>query len=160
MKGHIRERSPGSFEIRYSWKEGGRRRTATATVRGTRKDAQKELRRRLTALDENRHVDPTRMIVGEWLEMWLASIRAEVSPKTLERYGELTRHYLIPELGGLLQKLTSVNIYEMDHRRSPRRPPRHRAVVLPAYAVEELRRLKHLQAEELLLLGCGRLGRP
>jgi integrase len=112
-QGHIRERSPGSFEIRYSWKDAvtGRRRTATATVCGTRKDAQRELRSRLTALDENRHTDPSRLTVGQWLETWLNSIREEVSPKTHERYGELVRHFLVPELGGLpLQKLTSVSI--------------------------------------------------
>jgi integrase len=112
MKGHIRERS-GAFEIRYSWTDPvtGKRRTATATVHGSRKDAQVELRKRLTALDEGRHVDPSRLTVGEWLRMWLAAIEAEVSPKTHERYGELVRHFLIPELGALtLQRLTSVNI--------------------------------------------------
>jgi integrase len=112
-QGHIRERSPGSFEIRYSWNDAitGKRRTATATIHGTRKEAQKELRSRLTALDENRHVDPTRLTVREWLEMWLSAIQDEISPKTHERYGELVRHFLIPELGSLLlQKLTSVSI--------------------------------------------------
>ena len=46
--GHIRERSPGSFEIRYNLGTDpatGRRKIATATVRGSRKDAEKELRR-------------------------------------------------------------------------------------------------------------------
>src|SRR5271168_5556149 len=48
--GHIRERSPGAFELRYSLgtdSATGKRRMATATVRGTRKDAEKELRRLL-----------------------------------------------------------------------------------------------------------------
>jgi integrase len=113
MKGHIRERSPGSYEIRYSWKDPatGKRKTATATVRGTPKDAQRALRKRLAALDEGRHVDPSRLTVKDWLTMWLATIEAEVSPKTHERYGEYVKHFLIPELGALLlQKLTSVNI--------------------------------------------------
>ena len=52
--GHIRERSPGSLEVRYSLGTDpatGKRRMATATVRGTRKDAEKELRRLLRAVD-------------------------------------------------------------------------------------------------------------
>jgi hypothetical protein len=44
--GHIRERSPGSFEVRYSLGTDpatGKRKIATVTVRGSRKDAEKEL---------------------------------------------------------------------------------------------------------------------
>jgi integrase len=109
-KGHIRARN-GAFEIRYSWREAGRRRTATATVHGTSKDAQRELRKRLTALDEGRHVDASRLTVGDWLTTWLAAIESEVAPKTHERYGEYVTHFLIPELGAIgLQKLTSLAI--------------------------------------------------
>jgi hypothetical protein len=46
--GHIRERSPGSWELRYSLGTDlatGKRRIATTTVRGTRKDANRELLR-------------------------------------------------------------------------------------------------------------------
>jgi hypothetical protein len=53
--GHIRRRSPSSFELRYSLGTNpatGERRIATATVRGTRKDAEKELRRVLEPIQE------------------------------------------------------------------------------------------------------------
>src|SRR5229473_7373442 len=81
----IRERSPGSFELRYSLGTDaatGKRRMANVTVRGTRKDAEKELRRLLRSVDTGEHVDPTRVTVREWLATWLAAIREEVSPKT------------------------------------------------------------------------------
>ena len=68
--GHVRERSPGAFELRYSLgidPASGRRKTATTTVRGSRKDAEKELRRLLHAADTGQHVDPTRMTVRRWL---------------------------------------------------------------------------------------------
>src|SRR5713101_6652358 len=114
MTGHIRERSPGSYELRYTLGTDaatGRRRTATATVRGTRKDAEKELRRLLRSVDTGEHVDPTRMTVREWLATWLAAIREEVSPKTHERYSEIVCNYLSPSLGALsIAKLAPVDI--------------------------------------------------
>jgi integrase len=114
MTGHIRERSPGSCELRYTLGTDaatGRRRTATATVRGTRKDAEKELRRLLRSVDTGEHVDPTRMTVREWLATWLAAIREEVSPKTHERYSEIVCNYLSPSLGALpIAKLAPVDI--------------------------------------------------
>ena len=114
--GHIRERSPGSFELRYELGANsatGKRRTATVTVRGSRKDAEKELRRLLRALDTGEHVDPNRITVREWLATWLDAIRAEVAPRTAERYGEIVNNFLAPALGNLqLSKLAPVHIQD------------------------------------------------
>lgn len=112
--GHIRQRTPGSWELRYSLGTDpatGKRRIATATVRGKRRDAEKELRRLLRTLDLNEHVNPSRMMVREWLTAWLGAIREEVSPKTHERYGEIVDNFLSPELGALpIAKLAPVHI--------------------------------------------------
>lgn len=102
--GHIRERSPNAFEIRYSLgidPATGKRRTATATVRGSRKDADRELRRLLRAVDTGEHVNPNRITVRGWLATWLAAIRAEVAPRTHERYGEIVVNFLTPTLDNL-----------------------------------------------------------
>ena len=114
--GHIHERSEGAFEIRYSLGTDlatGKRRLVTATVHGTRKEAEKELRRLLRALDTGEHVDPTRITVREWLKTWLDAVRAEVAPRTHERYGEIVGNFLIPALGNLqLAKLAPVHLQE------------------------------------------------
>jgi integrase len=114
--GHIRERSQGAFEIRYSLGSDpatGKRKIATATVRGSRKDAEKELRRLLRSLDTGAHVDPNRITVREWLTTWLGAVRSEVAPKTHERYDEIVGHYLVQALGNLqLAKLAPVHIQD------------------------------------------------
>jgi integrase len=114
--GHIRERSSGSFELRYSLGTDpatGKRRIVTATVRGTRKDAEKEMRRLLHVVDIGEHVDPTRMTVREWLTTWLTAVREEVSPKSHERYSEIVRNYLVPAIGALpITRLAPVHIQE------------------------------------------------
>jgi len=113
-RGTIRQRSPGSYRIRYSLGRdpvSGKRRFGTATVRGTRREAEKELIRLLRSVDTGEHVDPNRISVGEWLEAWLRAL--EISPKAKERYGEVVRCYLIPALGQLqLSKLVPVQIQE------------------------------------------------
>jgi hypothetical protein len=112
--GHIRDRSPGSFELRYSLGADpatGRRKIATVTVRGTRKEAEKEMRRLLRAIDTGEHVDPNRLTVREWLKTWLDVIRQEVAPRTAERYGEIVNNRLAPALGNLpLTKLAPVHL--------------------------------------------------
>jgi hypothetical protein len=84
MSGHIRQRSPGSWEIRYSLGTNpatGRRKMATATVRGGRKDAEKELRRLLRSVDAGEHIDPNRITVRDWLTTWITAVRSEVAPQ-------------------------------------------------------------------------------
>jgi integrase len=112
--GHIRERSPGSFELRYSLGTDpatGKRKIATTTVRGTRKDAEKELRRLLRTLDTGEHVDPTRMTVGQWLATWLDTIQQEVATRSHDRYQGIVQDHLIPALGALpIVKLAPAHI--------------------------------------------------
>jgi integrase len=116
MSGHIRQRSPDAWEIRYTLGTDpatGKRRTATATVRGNRKDADRELRRLLRTIDTGEHVDPNRLTVREWLATWLAAVRQEVAPRTAERYGEIVNHFVVPALGNLpLAKLAPVHIQD------------------------------------------------
>jgi integrase len=104
MKGHIRQRSAGSFELRYDFgidPATGKRRVATVTVRGDRKAAEKELRRLLRTVDDGSHVDPSHITVREWLQTWLETVRSEITPKTAERYGEICRNFLMPALGNM-----------------------------------------------------------
>src|SRR5262249_11849960 len=114
--GHIRQRSAGSFEIRYSLGTDpatGKRRMATTTVKGNRRAAEKELRRLLRTLDTGEHVDPSAMTVREWLTTWLDAVHAEVAPKSHERYSEIVRHFLLPALGNLpLAKLAPSHIQQ------------------------------------------------
>ena len=102
--GHIRERSPGSFELRYSLGTDaatGKRRVATVTIRGSRKDAERELRRLLHAVDTNEHIDPTRMTVRQWLTTWLGTVRGEVARSSHAGYSIIVDQHLIPALGNL-----------------------------------------------------------
>jgi integrase len=117
MNGHIRQRSPGSWELRYSLgtDASGKRKVVTTTYRGSRKDAEKEMRRRIRLVDTNEHAEAgsARLTVGAWLESWLASSCETLAPQTQDRYGTIVRGHLIPALGAVpLVKLTPARINE------------------------------------------------
>ena len=127
-RGTITSRSPGSYRIRYSLgldPISGKRKFGTATVRGTRKHAEKELVRLLRTVDTGEHVDPIRITTGEWLRLWVDTVTTEVAPKTHERYAEIVRCYLLPAFGRVqLQRLTATDIQRgynnFDRKPSPR----------------------------------------
>jgi hypothetical protein len=65
--------------------------------------------------------------VADWLTLWVASTKQEVSPKSHERYAEIVRCYLIPGLGGLaLQRLTPSDIQRAYNSFSRNPSPRTR----------------------------------
>src|SRR5262245_53592934 len=97
-QGTIRKRG-SAWEIKFEYKprEGSKRFTRYVT-KGTRQDAQKELTRLLGAADAGTLPDPSNTTVAEYLRSWLDGARGQ-SPKTLERYRELTERQIIPHLG-------------------------------------------------------------
>jgi integrase len=119
-EGHIRQRSAGSWELKYEAEHDpatGERRTRYKTVKGTKRDAQKELRRLLGRVDQGTDADAGKLTVGAYLDQWLAGHRATVAPRTAERYGEHIEKHIKPILGNLpLAKLTTLrlNAYYAD----------------------------------------------
>jgi integrase len=94
--GHIRQRSPSSWEIRYQRGD----RTFTKTVRGTKSEAQRTLRSLMVEHDKGiAATAPAKLLVADWLQQWLRLAAADVRPITRERYEDAVRLYLKPALG-------------------------------------------------------------
>jgi integrase len=116
MTGNITRRGARSWRLKFEATERdpatGKRKTRYVTVRGTKKDAQRELIRLLGEIENGTAVDPTRITVAEYLRGWLDTDEG-LSPKTLERYRQLAEQQIIPHLGAtLLQKLRPAQIHD------------------------------------------------
>jgi integrase len=113
-KGHIRARGPGAWELKYDVGVNpatGARITKYKTIRGAKRDAQRELRTILTSVDGGVYADPGKMTVGQWLAQWLDEAQHNVARKTHQRYKEIVDLHLVPALGSiLLGKLQPVHI--------------------------------------------------
>ena len=109
MTGHIRQRSPGSYELRY--RAGSK--TVTATFRGGKREAERELRRLLVAVDSGA-VAQTKMTTGAWLDAWLAIVKPEVAAATLDHYRRAVVTHIRPRLGTIpLAKLSRADVQQM-----------------------------------------------
>lgn len=115
MRGNITRRGQSSWRLKFDLGRDpatGKRLTEYVTVRGTKKEAQAELTRRLNQFEEGQYVLRTGETVAEYARHWLAAIApANASAKTLERYGEIVEKHIIPQLGNtVLQKLDGTRI--------------------------------------------------
>jgi integrase len=113
MKGHIRERSPGKWAIVLDVpdSETGKRRRKWHTFHGTKRQAETECARLIAELDGGSYIEPAKTTVREYFVKWLAHEKANVSPKTHQRYEELLLKNVAPVLGSVtLNKLTAAKI--------------------------------------------------
>ena len=103
MKGHIKQRSKGSWTIWVDFGcdlETGKRKQQTMTVHGSKKDAEHELRVILTRIEGGIHTKPTKQTLGEYLEQWLKTyVATNTAPTTVDGYTDIIRAPFIPELG-------------------------------------------------------------
>lgn len=114
--GHIRRRGKQSWELKYDIGRDpitGRRLVKTKNVKGTKRDAERELRNILSAVDSGGYSGPTKITVAEYvrqrIDQWQAA--GAVSARTAQRYRQLIENQIIPSLGAIkLQKLRRLDI--------------------------------------------------
>jgi integrase len=113
--GHIARRGKSSWPLKFEGERDsstGKRKTLYETVRGTKREAQAELARRLAEIENGTAVDPSIVTVVEYLRAWIG-MGEGLSPKTAERYRQLIEKQIIPHLGAtVLQKLRPAQVHE------------------------------------------------
>jgi hypothetical protein len=100
MKGSLRQRSAGSWELRVyigTDPATGRRLDRTATVRGNRSDAERELAEMVASVDAVRALG-VRSTVDELLEAWFAIAATGWAPTTIRQTRSVLDRYLRPHL--------------------------------------------------------------
>src|SRR5690349_4532733 len=99
MRGHIRNYALKNGEKRwaavvYQGKRVARNgvlQDSYRWIRGfqTQKAAQTELNKVLKSIDDGMYIEPSKQTVSEFLEHWLNTVKANLAPKTFERYKQL-----------------------------------------------------------------------
>jgi integrase len=104
MRGHIRKRSKDSWEITIDLPRGldGKRRQKTQTIKGTKKDAEKEITALLNRLDKGAYVKPHKKSVAEYLNEWLNHVeQTNIGRKTFQLHKEHIGKYIVPLIGNI-----------------------------------------------------------
>ena len=115
MKGHIRERSPGHWAIVIDTRDAttGKRKRKWHSFNGTKRAAQIECARLIADIDRGVYLEPSKTTLAQFLDRWLEHVKAQVAPRTHERYREIVLKNIAPMIGGvLLTKLKPVTVSE------------------------------------------------
>ena len=92
--GSIRQKSNGNYELRYT--QDGKQKSKSFR---SFTEADKARRKITAAVDAGTYVDPSKMRLGEWLDIWLDTYCGHIKPGTLEQYRGYVKNHIKPELG-------------------------------------------------------------
>jgi len=121
MGGHIRQRGKNSWAIvvRVRDPKTGKNKQHWHSVKGSQKDAEKELTRILHQIDTNAYLTPSKMTVAEYLRKWLKRQEKRISANSLSAntwrgYRTNVENHIIPYLGDIqLIKLKPADIDDL-----------------------------------------------
>jgi integrase len=117
MTGHIRRRGERSWELKFDLGRdpSGKRQIRYHSFKGTKREAETELARLIAQNAAGEGIDPSKETIAEFVRRWDRDwLSLHVSPKSLERYRQILRLYIVPHIGGVrLQKLRAVHLSEL-----------------------------------------------
>lgn len=119
MRGSITARGRNTWRLRYEGPPSpdGLRKRVSETVKGTKGEAHRILRERLSAIEQGKYVPRKKETVATFMESWLAHYAStHTGPKTYQGYRQKVNSYVIPCLGSVqIQGLNARHIREL-HR--------------------------------------------
>lgn len=93
--GSVRQRADGRWEGRYSAPDGRQR-----SVYGkTEAEVTKKLKAVLREIDTGAWLNPSRMTVSEWMEIWLRDYQSHTTGRTQETYEGVVNRHFVPTFG-------------------------------------------------------------
>lgn len=114
--GTIRQRPDGRWEARYTLgRDPGTGKQVQKSIYGsTQKEVRQRLQQIMTSVDSGEYIQPSKMTVGEWLEIWQSEYLNGVKPATLDKYACQIRLHIAPRIGSVkLSALTAPMIQKL-----------------------------------------------
>ena len=114
--GSIRQRTKGSWEVRYYGPPDtdGNRKRVYENVRGSRRDADRVLRERVGTVESGSFVEKSKETVTEFLRRWLEIYASNTEPRTQQGYRGSIERYILPTIGAVaLQNLRPQHIQKV-----------------------------------------------
>lgn len=113
--GSIRKRSDGRWEARYT--VGFDPKTGKQIQKSIYGKTQNAVRQKLTSIvaeiDSGTYIEPSKMTLNQWLDIWLADYLINLKPSTAFLYERVAATYIRPSLGE--KRLDVLSAHEVQH---------------------------------------------
>lgn len=118
-EGSIRQRKDGTWEARFvtGIDPGTGKEIRKSVYAKTQKEVRKKMTEAISSLDAGTYKEPSKMTVGEWLDIWTAGYLGDVRPRTVESYHCQIRNHIRPALGATKLEALNAHTIQMFYNR-------------------------------------------
>lgn len=112
--GTIRQRPDGRWEARFTvGRDPGTGKQIQRSVYGsTQKEVRQKLAQAVAAVDAGTYTAPSKMTVGQWLDIWQRDYLGGVKPFTVLNYSQHIKNHIKPAMGAI--KLEALNAHTIQ----------------------------------------------
>lgn len=102
------------WEARYTaGRDPGTGKQIQRSITGkTQKEVAQKLKAATASIDQGTYTAPSKMTVGQWLDIWTADYLGGVKPYTVASYTSVARNHIKPALGAV--KLEALNAHTIQ----------------------------------------------
>lgn len=111
--GSIRQRKDGSWEARVTvGVDPGTGKPIRKSIYGKKQeDVAIKLRKITQSIDEGNYMEPSKLTVKGWFQIWLKDFQSESKPLTIRQYESMCETHIFPALGAVkLSKLSTMQL--------------------------------------------------
>lgn len=114
----------------------------------TQKEVAKKLKEAVAALDAGTYTAPSKMTLGQWLDIWLSEYLGGVKPRTADSYKAAVNNHIRPALGAVkLEALAAHQIQTLYNNLQRREEP------LSPKSIKNLHGVLHKALEQAVAVG-------
>lgn len=151
--GTIRQRPDGRWEARFTvGRDPGTGKQIQRSIYG---DSQAEVRKKLSqitaAVDNGTYTAPSKMTVGQWLDIWTAEYLNHVRPRTVEAYQCQIKNHIRPALGAI--RLEALNTHTIQSFYNGLGKPQGDKPGLSAKSVKNIHGILHKAIQQAVTVG-------
>ena len=141
------------WEARYSvGYDPGTGKQIQKTITGkTQKEVNQKLKAATVAIDEGTYIAPSKMTVGEWLDIWSEEYLGNVKPLTVSAYKTSIKNHLKPNLGAI--KLEALNTHTIQSFYNDLGAEKDDEVTLSAKTIKNIHGILHRALKQAVLNG-------
>lgn len=117
----------------------------------TQKEVAQKLKAATTAIDEGTYTAPSKMTVGQWLDIWTEEYLGNVKPLTVSAYKATVKTHLRPGLGAI--KLESLATHTIQSLYNSLSKPQHGEEALSPKTIKNIHGVLHKALQQAVLNG-------
>lgn len=152
-EGNIRQRPNGTWEARFivGIDPGTGKDIRKSVYAKTQKEVRQKMTAAIAALDNDDYKEPSKMTVGQWLDIWARDYLGGVKPYTVVSYTQHIENHIKPAMGAV--KLEALNAHTIQGFYNALGKPQGKKSALSAKTIKNVHGVLHKALQQATMNG-------